>query len=136
MALKGLNTQTPVAYVPEIERESDNPTVFWVLPKNARQNYVALNKYSAATVKDKINAVKMFEIDKSEFLLRVKRVDNFQFSDKYPELAQQGVIAKIEEQDMLEKLIDDLDPAIFQEIIDASSKWAMLSEGEKKDLKY
>jgi len=140
MALKGLG-QRPIPYVPECERDSEQPTIFWIKPKNTRQTYASLNRYSDATENlrsggKKVNAVKMFEGDKADFMSFCARVDNYQFSDEFPELAKKGVVAKIEDVETLEKVIEDLDPQIFQEIQDAASNWTLLKNGEKKDLKF
>jgi len=144
MALKGLDTTKPIAYVPEVERSNEeNPTIFWVLPRNSRQNYEALNKYSDASKTDKngntkINASQMFNADTSEFLSRVKKVENYQFSAKFPQYLEKGNngVMTIDNEEMMQDLINDLDPAIFQEVLDASSQWSVLKEGEKKGLRY
>lgn len=141
MALKGLDTKKPIPYVPEVERTNEeNPTVFWILPRNSRQNYQALNKYASASTTNregqtKINANRMYEADKEEFLERVKRVENYEFSNRFETHSKKGIML-VDTPELLVDLIDDLDPAIFQEVIDASSKWAMLKEGEKKDSKF
>jgi len=140
MALKGLGNN-PVPFIPEVERTDDNPTIFWIKPKNTRENYASLNRYSDAVDTTKggkklVNASKMFEGDLNDFLSFCIRVDNYQFSDKYPDLAQQGVITHISDSETLQKLVDDLDPSIFSEVQDAASKWSVLKEGEKKGLKF
>jgi len=59
-----------------------------------------------------------------------EKVENYQFSDDFSELAAKGAM-KIDEAGTLRLLVQDLDPQIFQEIQNSSSDWERLEEGRK-----
>lgn len=139
MALKGIGNAT-IAYVPEIERDNaKDPTIFHIKPRNTKSSYTSLNKYQDATEmrrgKNKINAKKMYEADKADFLEFCTKVENYEFSNKFKELAAKKVIKEITSPNTLSLLVEDIDPAVFQEVQNAANDYSYLKEGEKKDLK-
>ena len=136
MSLKGKGTRKPVPYIPELERSSDVPTIFWIRPKNMKGTYVSLDLYqkgSDVTGRGQrtINPNKMMEADIKDFIGFCERVQNYQFSEDYAELAAKGVIAEIADPAELRMIVLDMDPAVFQEIQNVSADWDRLGAGEE-----
>ena len=136
MALKGKSTHDPIPYIPEAERSSDQPTIFWIVPKNMKGTYQSLERFSkGANMSGKgqrtINPEKMAQADVEDFLTFCKKVENYSFGPDFSDLENKGVISIIEDENTLRLMYVDLDPTIFQEIQNASANWEMLGQGEE-----
>jgi len=134
MALKGKGIKKAIPYIPEIERGTDTPTVFWIKPKNMGGTYKTLELYSKGVDTNrnirKIHPTKMFEADIQDFLSFCEKVENYQFSDDFSELAAKGLIT-IEDAATFRLLVQDLDPTVFQEVQNATTNWEMLTQGQE-----
>ena len=140
MSLKGRNVDTAVPFIPEIQSDDLVPTIFWVKPKNMKGTYKSLelfNKGIKVTKGEKqIDAEKMAGGDIQDFLQFCPKVENYEFSDRYTELASRKVIAEITDESTMRLLYVDLDPAIFQEVQNATSNWTLLQAGEDRYKEY
>ncbi len=137
MAIKGVSKQ-PVPYIPEIERGAkENQTIFWIKPKTGHQANQSIARYASARKDGRkgttdLNVGKLDGADQAEFLDLISMVENYEFSDHYPELAKHGIIEKIDTPDQLVLVAKDLPSDILNEIFDASNNMIQLKEGEKK----
>jgi hypothetical protein len=135
MALKGKSVLQPIAYIPEVERSNGvDPTIFWIVPKNMKGTYTSLELFAKGADTSSrgqrvINPHKMAAADVKDFLNFCKKVENYQFSETFPELNAKGVIPLIEDPETMAKLYEDIDPTVFQEIQSASADWGRLDEG-------
>lgn len=140
MAIKGVSKE-PIPYVPEIERDNhDNPTVFWIKPKTGRDANESMRRYAAASKEGRkgyrdLDVRKLNSADIEEFINCVIKVENFEFSDNYPELEQRGVIEEITDEATLVSVCNDLAADILIEIFDAASNISQLKTGAKKNFK-
>ena len=138
MALRGV-TKQPVAYVPEIERTSEDPTVFHIIPKTGHDANRTMARYAAAS-KDgrkgyrELNVSKLDNADIEEFLDTVVKVENFIFSDNWDDEEAGKLIKSIDDPIRLKKVCMDLPSDILIEIFDASNNLSQLKAGEKKTL--
>ena len=140
MALKGRDTTKAVPYICEKERDNlENPTIFWIIPKNMKGNYTALERLRRASEsrnnRNVINPAKMFDADIENLKTFCEKVENYEFSEAYPDLSAKGIITVNIKQNAAEFLAD-LDPTVFQEIEGASTNWERLAEGEKAYQEY
>jgi hypothetical protein len=136
MALKGKSVHTSIPYIPESERSSDTPTIFWLFPKNMKATYDSLELFSkGANISGKgqksINPQKMAEADSKDMLSFCEKVQNYQFGEDFSELAAKGVIPEITDDGTLRLMYADMDPIIFQEIQNASADWERLDAGKE-----
>lgn len=133
--LQGKDISVAVPYIVSADRNSDIPTIFWLKPKNALGNYKGANLYQKAVIPgprgvNTTDVNKIYEADTKNFLDRCEKVENFQFSEQFPEYRKQGVLVLLNTKEYLLALLNDLDPMAFQEVINAPSDWAMLKEGQ------
>jgi hypothetical protein len=68
---------------------------------------------------------------RGDFLDIVKKVENYQFGYKFPELQAQGYLPVIEE-DMISKVFEELPDGIAKEIIDAGKGEVLLGDQDRK----
>jgi len=137
MAIKGVSKQA-VAYIPEEERTvKENQTVVWIKPKTGHQANVTMARYAAAG-KDgrkgyrELNVTKLDNADLQEFLDVVLKIENYYFSDQFPDLESQGLHKSIEQPELLKKVAMDISADLLVEIMEASGNLAVLKQGEKK----
>ena len=137
MAIRGVSKQA-VAYVPEEERTvKENQTVVWIKPKTGHQANVTMARYAAAG-KDgrkgyrELNVTKLDNADLQEFLDVVMKIENYYFSDQFPDLEKQGLHKTIEQPELLKKVAMDISADLLVEIMEASNNLAVLKQGEKK----
>ena len=137
MAIRGVSKQA-VAYIPEEERTvKENQTVVWIKPKTGHQANVTMARYAAAG-KDgrkgyrELNVTKLDNADLQEFLDVVMKVENYYFSDQFPDLEKQGLHKTIEQPELLKKVAMDISADLLVEIMEAASNLAVLKQGEKK----
>jgi hypothetical protein len=103
MAIRGINPDQSIPYIPECEKNSDNPTTFWLKPKgNVRANKFA-SLYIKAIKDDRTGQTKeidekaAIEADVSSFVDIIEKVDNFIFSSQYPDyqFEEDGITIKL-----------------------------------------
>lgn len=140
MAIKGVSKE-PVPYVPEVERDNiENPTAFWIKPKTGRDANESMRRYAAASKEGRkgyrdLDVRKLNSADIEEFINCVIKVENYEFSDNYPELEDRGVIPEITDEATLIKVCHDLPADILIEIFDVASNVSQLKAGAKKNSK-
>ena len=138
MAIKGVGTRA-IPYVPEEDRTSpaDEQTVFWIKPKSGHQANQTMRRYAAAG-KDgrkgyrELSVNKLDTADLEEFVEVVERVENFYFSDKFPDLEKQGLVRDIQDAETLKCVCKDLSSDLLIEVFDAANNLSQLKAGEKK----
>src|SRR3990167_4555416 len=125
MALKGINPVTSIPYIPEFDKNSDNPVTFWIRPRgNVRANkYAAL--YVKAVKEDRLNQTRTLddhqsvEADIASFIDMVEKVENVYFSNQYPEyqFEQDGSTPKLwkelTEKKMLRALYNEMSNELY-----------------------
>jgi len=140
MAIKGVSKK-PVPYIPEMERDNlDNPTCFWIKPKTGKDANETMRRYAAASKESRkgyrdLDVRKLNSADIEEFITFVSKVENYEFSDNYPDEEEKGVIPVIEDEETLIKVCHDLPSDILIEIFDAAGNMAQLQAGSKKNSK-
>lgn len=143
MALKGINPNTSIAYVPKTERACppDEQTVFWISPRTTMRANVSASRYMKARREGKRGEIimdekRMVEADIKEFLEMITKVDNYIYSTQYSQYRNDDGTDKIwqniTDRLMLEAIYRDLPNEIFIELLEASSDMSVLTEGEKK----
>jgi len=142
MALKGKSTRIAVPYIPEVERDTVQPTIFWLFPKNMKGTYKSLSLYVKANPQiqgkgnKELNDTKMMEADEQDFLLHCDKVENYQFGEDFPELSAKGIIAEITDAKILTLIPSDINPQIIQEVQQAMSNWENLDASRAAYDKY
>ena len=137
MAIRGVSKKA-VPYVPEEERTvKEDQTVIWITPKTGHQANVSMARYAAAGRDGRkgyreLNVTKLDNADMQEFLDVVIKVENFYFSDQFPDLESQGLHKVIEQPELLKKVAMDISADLLVEIMEASNNLAVLRSGEKK----
>jgi len=79
-----------------------------------------------------LNVTKLDNADLQEFLDVVIKIENFYFSDQFPDLEKQGLHTVVEQPEMLKKVALDISADLLVEIMEASNNLAVLKSGEKK----
>jgi hypothetical protein len=137
MAIRGVSRKA-VAYVPEEERTVKvDQTVVWIKPKTGHQANVTMSRYAAAGRDGRkgyreLNVTKLDNADLQEFTDVVIKVENFLFSDQYPDLMKQGLMRVVEDSETLKKVAMDISADLLVEIMEASNNLSILKGGEKK----
>lgn len=128
-----------IPYVLEEDRRNSysEQTVFWIMPKKGHDANETLRRYAAAGRDGRkgyreLNTSRLDQADVEEFLDVVVKVENFQFSEDYPDLSKQGLIKTIEDQGTLVQVCKDLSVDHLLEIFDAANNISHLKAGEKK----
>jgi len=127
-------------YIPEQERAlTDEPqTVFWIKPKDTRASNRTLQRY-AGTGKDRrgyrdLNIRKLNNADEAEWLDLVVKIENYTFSNQYPDLNKMGNIPVIDSPEIIRQALYDLPSDVIIEVFDASADSEMLTAGLKNVL--
>jgi hypothetical protein len=132
--LKGKSTRLAVPFIPEMERDVENPTIFWLYPKNMKGTYKSLERFSRANSGNRgsrtLNPVKMVEADQDDFVSFCEKVENYQFSEEISELSKRGM-ATFTEKSELKLIVEDIDPQVFQEVQNATANWDLLEKGKE-----
>lgn len=137
MSIRGVSRE-PVAYVPEDQRtEKEDQAVIWIRPKTGHAANQTMSRYAAAGRDGRkgyrdLSVTKLDAADIQEFLAIVVKVENYIFSDAYPELAKVGLHKVIEEEELLKKVAVDIPADLLIEIMEAANNMSMLRSGEKK----
>ena len=137
MAIRGVSKQA-VPYVPEEERTvKEDQTVIWIKPKTGHQANVTMSRYAAAGRDGRkgyreLNVTKLDNADLQEFVDVVIKVENYYFSDQFPDLEKVGLHKTIEQPELLKKVAMDISADLLVEIMEASNNLAVLKQGEKK----
>jgi len=129
MKLRGIGIDA-MPYIPLAEKDSTIPTVFWLKPKTVGMlqkvfkyeelsNFPNFSKY-------------ITDERKLEFLALCTKVENFEFSDENPDLNKLGLIKEITDTPLLALLLNELNPTIFNEVMDEVDNWSMLASNQRK----
>lgn len=128
-----------VPYVLEDDRRSpeNEQTVFWIMPKKGHDANESLRRYAAAGRDGRkgyreLNTARLDSADLEEFADIVVKIENFLFSDDFPDLKKQGPIKVIEDNSTLLAVCKDLSVDHLLEIMDAANNISHLRSGEKK----
>ena len=137
MAIRGISKQA-IAYIPEDERTvKQDQTVIHIKPKTGHDANATMARY-ASTGRDgrkgyrDLNVTKLDNADVEEFLNIVEKVENYYFSDQYPDLEKIGLHKVIEDRDTLKRVAMDVSADLLIEIFEAANNISKLKEGEKK----
>lgn len=140
MPLQGVPTK-PIPYLLESQRElppDQKPTIIHIQAKTGHDQADVMAAYAASS-KDvrggykEINTRKFNSAVIREWLRVVIKVENYQFTDRFPELATLGIIS-FDDEGKLEAMCMDIDPTSRDEVFDASNDVSLLMRGKKKDL--
>lgn len=135
--LEGVSKE-PIPYVPEAERAvKENQTVIWLRPKTGQDANRTMSRYAKAQREGRsgykdINPTKLDTADIQEFTSIVSKIENYKFSDQYPDLRKAGMHTVIEDFELLKKVAQDISADVLIEIMEASNNMSMLKQGEKK----
>lgn len=129
MKLKGIGTDS-LPFVPSVERDSEQPTVFWMKPKTVGlfqkktkiKEILNLSYFADALANEK----------QLEFLLLCEKVDNFQFSEDRKDLSSLGILKDITDKNVLTLLVQELSPSIFDEVMSEVDVWSTLNGVQRK----
>ena len=133
-----------ICYIPEEERalQSADPkaivTKFWIRLKKGHDANQVLADYAGAG-KDgrkgyrELNVRRLDSADVTHFLSICERVENYQFSEDYPDLHEQGAIPDVTGEAQLSQVAADLSADLLNELFEASNNAVLLKAGEKKD---
>lgn len=114
MELQGI-LKIAIPFIPKAELESDKPTIFWIKPKTV--GFVQKQELYETVMKEAPASSNLFSTLKlDEFCEVVEKVDNFEFSDSYPELHKLGCITVTKEN--FKYLLNELDIEIFTEVLE------------------
>lgn len=137
MAIRGVS-RLPIPYIPEDERSTkEDQTVIWIKPKTGHDANVTMSRYAGAgrDVRKgyrELNINKLDNADIQEFLDIVVKVENYLFSDQFPDLEKQGLHVVIEDQELLRKVCMDISADLLVEIFEVANNMVSLKGGEKK----
>tara|TARA_R110000851_G_scaffold73733_1_gene162614 strand:- start:2973 stop:3440 length:468 start_codon:yes stop_codon:yes gene_type:complete len=137
MAIRGVSKKS-VAFIPEEERTvKENQTCIWIKPKTGHQANVTMSRYASAGRDGRkgyreLNVTKLDNADLQEFLDVVVKIENYYFSDQFPDLEKVGLHTSIEQPELLKKVAMDISADLLVEIMEASNNLAILKQGEKK----
>ena len=137
MAIQGVSRQ-PVPFVPEEERMvKENQTVIWIKPKSGHQANVTMSRYASAGRDGRkgyreLNVTKLDNADLQEFVDIVAKWENYYFSDQFPDLQKQGLMAVVEDEPTLRKIAMDISADLLIELMEAANNISVLKSGEKK----
>lgn len=135
--MRGISKKA-IPYVPERDREApeSEQTTFWVRPRKGDEGAKIVALYTAAERANpgayrQISESKWRSADVSVWLETVEKVENFQFSDDFPELQTQGWIDEITDPELLKKVMRDIALEDYNEVINFAAKISTLTETEK-----
>ena len=137
MAIRGVSKK-PIPYVPEEERSvTENQTVFHLVPKTGHQSNVTMQRYAAAGRDGRkgyreLNVNKLDNADLAEFLDICTKVENWYFSDQFPDLEAQGLFKDITDPESIKRVCQDMSADLLLEVFEASNNISTLRTGEKK----
>lgn len=119
-------------FIPSCEKESDNPTVFWMKSKTVGLVHRADSVMDLLELPNGGEAY--YDSRQIEFLSCCDKVENFYFSEKYPDLQKLGLVKKISDKKFLQILMDELDPTIFNEVMDFIDEISYVNLEQRKIL--
>lgn len=147
MALEGLERTSdksseiaPIRYVPEFDRNNFiDPFAVWIRPKDAEAANKTLKRYAEISRERKgtreINLHKLNAGDIAEWSDLVVRIENYRFSNQFPELRERGVIKEITDWDEIRMVFKDIENSITIEVFDAATDKVLLDAGSKNVLR-
>jgi hypothetical protein len=131
MKLKGIGIDA-LPYIVESDKNSTNPTVFWMKPKTVG---LVQRRVSYPDLLELPNGGEsLFEQRQLEFLAGCEKVENFQFSKDNPKLADLGIIKKVSDIKFLTILLLELEGVVVEEIMDEVDSWSFLSPSQRKKI--
>jgi len=127
----------PYTLESDLELPEEERTTFWLRPYKGLDAGKIMSRYARAERlgrgnRKEIDARAWRKADIESWLQIVEKVDNFHFSEDYPDLHKQGWIAEISDQDALVRVAEDLSFDYFNEIVDAASKLNQVSVAARK----
>jgi hypothetical protein len=138
--MRGISKQ-PVPYVLDRDRgvPEDEQTTFWVKPRTGEDGARIVTRYTGAERANpgayrEISPAKWGKADIETWLDTIVKVENFWFSDTFPELAAQGWITEVTDPDMLVKVMKSIALEDFNELINFASRVSTLTPVEKNGL--
>jgi len=137
MAIQGVSREA-VPYVPEEERAvKEDQTVIWIKPKTGHAANQTMSRYAAAGRDGRkgfrhLSVQKLDAADILEFIDIVEKMENYRFSNQYPDLSKQGLLTFIEDIETLKKVATDISADLLIEIMEAANNMSLLKAGEKK----
>jgi hypothetical protein len=123
MKLLGLGIN-PVPYTPVSERESENPTVFWIKPKTVGLIQKEIGMLDMKGIPHLTSYVSNEEM--VDFLSTCCKVNNFHFYE------DEKVTPEVSGIPELTKLVSQIAPEIFAEVMDYSTIISILSGAQRK----
>ena len=134
--MRGISRQA-IPYV--LTRDQGVPdgeqTTFWIRPRKGDSGAKIVARYTAAerTMGQyrEISESRWRQADVKTWLDTVERVENFWFSDEFPELAAHEWMADITDPDVLTKVMRDIALEDYNEIINYAAKVSSLTDQEK-----
>lgn len=137
MAIHGVSREA-VPFIPEEERTvKEDQTVVWIRPKTGHAANRTMARYAAAGRDGRkgyreLNVNKLDAADIQEFTDIVIKIENYGFSDQYPDLCKQGLFKVIEDTETLKKVAMDISADLLIEVMEAANNMTVLKAGEKK----
>ena len=137
MAIKGVS-RNPIPFVPEEERSvTEDQTVFWLRPKTGHAANVTMQRDASAGRDGRkgyreLNVNKLDNADLAEFMDICSKVENWYFSDQFPDLENQGLFKEITDPETIKRVCQDMSADLLLEVFEASNNLATLKAGEKK----
>lgn len=127
----------PYVLESDLEAPESERTTFWLRPYKGLDAGKIMQRYARAERigprgRKEIDGRAWRKADLESWLAIVEKVENFHFSEDYPDLHKQGWIAEIADPEGLARVAEDLSFDHFQEIIDAASKLNEVSVAAKK----
>lgn len=137
MAIRGVSRKA-VPYIPERERGvTEQQSVIWIRQKDGHAANKTLALYAGAGRDGRggyreIAVGKLDTADVTQFVEIVEKIENYVFSEAFPDLASRGVIDVIDDEATIAKVAQDIDPELMTEIFEVSNDAAKLALGSKK----
>jgi len=135
--MRGISKKA-IPYVPERDREAPEgeQTTFWVRPRKGDEGAKIVSLYTGAERANpgayrQISEAKWKAADVTVWLDTVEKIDNFAFSEDFPELQAQGFIEEISDPELLKKVMRDIPLEDYNEVINFAAKISTLTETEK-----
>jgi len=130
MVYRGISTEEVYPYVLEAERELpiDEATVWHIRPQTVRTQNKEMAGYLSGKQKDPdAKAAHTTKVDRASFLRFMAFIERFQF------YGEDNIVAKVEDEDGLIRVFNQLDPNSAAELSNASRDPYVLRAGQRKE---
>ena len=123
-------------YILEDDKESEVQTVFYLKPMTGGDANYILAKYGEARSEGprgqvKLKVGRLNQADETTFVKVVKKIENYQFGDRFPAERDKGLQAVLDTEDQIRMVAHDMPPAYHQEIVEQGNKISAITEPEK-----